>query len=261
MSPVALGVIINRRIPYTAPHLMQIESHAGRADRLGRRKIEMQPHREIPAIQRRLEVRRRFASHRPDGRGVGAREVKIIVEVRRTARRRVVIPRRTPKFILRIPIPNSERPQGRKFRPQRRNDHSEKTNKQTEAHARRLPLAWDDVHARDSSYSVFESLVTKHSATSLSAPVLRRFRASPGPRKAPEGWSIDSLHSPCRAAFGCLSPLRSGSKTPSALECPQSHSPFGIQASSLLTSAFAAELTGIPQKSKKGPRFLLAILE
>lgn len=39
------------------------------------------------------------------------------------------------------------------------------------------------------------------------------------------------------------------------------HIPFGIQASSLLTSAFADELTGMPQKSKKGPRFLLAILE
>ena len=39
------------------------------------------------------------------------------------------------------------------------------------------------------------------------------------------------------------------------------HSPFGIQGSSLLTSAFAEELTGMPQKSKKGPRFLLAILE
>ena len=40
-----------------------------------------------------------------------------------------------------------------------------------------------------------------------------------------------------------------------------SHSPFGIQGSSLLTSAFADELTGMPQKSKKGPRFLFAILE
>lgn len=39
------------------------------------------------------------------------------------------------------------------------------------------------------------------------------------------------------------------------------HSPFGIHASSLLTSAFADELTGMPQKSKKGARFLLAILE
>ena len=42
---------------------------------------------------------------------------------------------------------------------------------------------------------------------------------------------------------------------------PTLHIPFGIHVSSLLTSAFALELTGMPQASKKAPRFLFTIFE
>lgn len=37
--------------------------------------------------------------------------------------------------------------------------------------------------------------------------------------------------------------------------------PFGIQDSNFATSDFAPELTGMPQKSKNGPRFLFTIFE
>lgn len=50
---------------------------------------------------------------------------------------------------------------------------------------------------------------------------------------------------------------------PSGIATPAKRyfTPFGIQVSSFATSDFAAELTGMPQKSKNGPRFLFTIFE
>lgn len=47
----------------------------------------------------------------------------------------------------------------------------------------------------------------------------------------------------------------------SANRAARHHISFGIQASSLLTYAFAAGLTGMPHASKKGARFFHAIFE